>query len=84
MSARRLTVIRTGARVEGVEAELDTLYRTARERCPDGFPAEETRELPELRDAVSLAFVERLREGITARTGIPATHLSLDRFSIHG
>ena len=84
MSARRLTLIRTGARVEGVEAELDALYRTARERCPDGFPAEETRELPELRDAVSLAFVERLREGITAKTGIPAAHLSLDRFSIHG
>ena len=84
MSARRATLLRTGARVEGAEAELDALYRTARERVPDGFPAEETRELKELRDTVSLSFVERLRDEVSSKTGIPASQLSLDRFSIHG
>ena len=82
MARRRHTLIRTGART-GAEAELDALYRTARERLPDGFPAEETRELAEMRDAVSLAFVERLRDGVASQTGIPAAHLSLDKFSIH-
>ncbi|MCX7892588.1 MAG: hypothetical protein N2544_09535 [Burkholderiales bacterium] len=84
MGARRATLVRTGACVDGVRAELEALYERARERVPDGFPAEETRELVEMRDAVSLAFVERLRDGIAAQTAIPAAHLSLDRFSIHG
>jgi hypothetical protein len=84
MPTRRLTLIRTGARIDGIAGELDALYRTARERVPDGFPAEETRELKEMRETVSLALAERLRDGISAKVGIPAAHLSLDRFSIHG
>jgi hypothetical protein len=84
VSARRATLIRTGECVEDARGELEALYRAARQRLPDGFPSEETRELKALRDAVSLAFVERLRDWIAAKTGIPAAHLSLDKFSIHG
>lgn len=78
------TLILTGACVDAGLERLEPLYRLARERCPDGFPAEETRDLAELRDAVSLAFVAGLRLDIAAKTGIPHEALSLDRFTIHG
>jgi hypothetical protein len=63
---------------------LARLYALARERVPDGFPAEETRELVELRDAITLADGMRLREAVAHAAGMDHACLSLDRLSVHG
>ena len=76
--------IRTGKRVEREVQQFDRIYRLARELCPDGFPAEETRELPALYAHVPLGFVDSLREELAAKLGLPREMLSRDRFSIHG
>jgi|SRR5262245_21800317 len=84
MAKRPVTLLRTGARIERCAARLSELFSLARELCPDGFPAEETRELAALRDHVSLAYVDALREEIAAKLALDAGVLSRDLFSIHG
>jgi len=84
MSTRHATLIRTGQRVEACCPRLELLYPIACDCCPDGFPAEETRELDALREHVSLAFVGALRREVSAKTGIPLDRFSLDRFTLHG
>jgi hypothetical protein len=81
---RYATLIRTGQRVEACRAELEALYPLACRLCPDGFPAEETKELDPLREHVSLAFVCALRREVAAKTGMPPAWLSLDCFTLHG
>src|SRR4249919_514059 len=76
--------IRTGRSIEREVQKLDRIYRLARELCPDGFPAEETRELPALYSHVSLGVVDALRDEIAEKLGLPGTIFSRDRFSIHG
>jgi hypothetical protein len=76
--------IRTGERIEREVHQLDRLYRLARELCPDGFPAEETCELPALYAHVPLAFIDSLRGELAGKLGLPREMLSRDRFSIHG
>ena len=46
--------ILTGERIERGAEYLQEIYRLAREKCGDQFPAEETRELPALYDHVSI------------------------------
>ena len=76
--------IRTGRSIEREVQQLDRIYRLARELCPDGFPAEETRELPALYSLVSLGVVDALRDEIAEKLGLPPTIFGRDRFSIHG
>jgi hypothetical protein len=85
-NARRTgpSFVRTGQRIEHGIEHLERLYRLARELCPDGFPAEETRELPQLYDHVPLGLVDSLRLEISAKLALPREVLSRDRFSIHG
>lgn len=84
MRKRHLTLIRTGQRIERCQPELEALFQIARTLCPDGFPAEETRELDPLRAHLSLAFVGELRRQLSKRADIPLEWLSLDRFTVHG
>jgi hypothetical protein len=81
---RHATLIRTGQRVESCCPALAALYPIACKLCPEGFPAEETKELDALREHVSLALVGTLRREVSAKTGIPLEWLSLDRFTLHG
>ena len=81
---RHATLIRTGLRVEACYAGLEALYPLACSLCPDGFPAEETKELDVLGEHVSLAFAGALRREVSAKTGMPLEWLSLDRFTLHG
>jgi hypothetical protein len=76
--------IRTGERIERGVHELDRLYRLARDLCPDGFPAEETCELPALYAHVPLALIDSLRDELAGKLALPRDILSRDRFSIHG
>lgn len=81
---RHATLIRTGRRVEGCAAHLAELYPLASRLCPDGFPAEETKELDAMRQHVSLGFADTLRREVSTLTAIPLEWLSLDRFTLHG
>jgi hypothetical protein len=83
-SHRSPSFIRTGERIERGVHELDRLYRLARELCPDGFPAEETCELPALYAHVPLALIDSLRDELAGKLALPRDILSRDRFSIHG
>ena len=78
------TLVRTGQCVERCAARLPELYRLARELCPDGFPAEETRALEALREHLSLAYAGALREEIAEKLALDPGVLSLDLFSVHG
>jgi hypothetical protein len=84
MSKAPATLIRTGQRIDRGAARLPELFRLACELCPDGFPAEETRELDALRDHVSLAYVDTVRKEIAEKLALDASILSLELFSIHG
>jgi hypothetical protein len=84
MSKRPLTLIRTGQRIDRCAQRLHELYAMAREICPDDFPAEETRELARLREHVSLAYVDALREEVAEKLALDSSLLSRDLFSIHG
>jgi len=85
MSVRRSpSFIRTGQVIERQSQQLDRIYRLARELCPDGFPAEETRELPALYAHVPLGLVDALGDEIADKLGLERAILSRDRFSIHG
>lgn len=76
--------VRTGQCIERGLEDLDRLYRVARELCPDGFPAEETRELHALYSHVSLGLVDALGEELAAKLALPRAVFVRDRFSIHG
>lgn len=76
--------IRTGECLTQARAPLNALYLKAREVCADGFPAEETRELPALYDYIALGFIEMLRAEIGGRLGLERAVLSRERFSAHG
>ena len=84
MKRRYLTLVPTGERAGSCAAELPRLYALARELCPDGFPAEETRELEALYPHVSLALVRELRREVAEKLGLDPAIMPLDRFSIHG
>jgi hypothetical protein len=78
------TLVLTGAVLADEREWLARLYALARARVPHGFPAEETRELVELRDAITLADAMRLREAVAHAAGIDPACLSLDRLTVHG
>lgn len=85
MARRRyLTLVPTGERAESGAAEYPRLYALARELCPDGFPAEETRELEALYAHVPLGLVRELRQEVARKLALDPQILPLDRFSIHG
>jgi hypothetical protein len=60
------TLVRTGRRVGRMGARLTALYALARLLRPDGFPAEETRELPEVRARIPLPLALALRAEVAA------------------
>lgn len=81
---RYATLICTGRRIEACRSALEALYPLACSLCPDGFPAEETKELDPLREHVSLALAGALQREVAALTAMPLEWLSLDRFTLHG
>ncbi|MSQ58710.1 MAG: hypothetical protein EXR36_03455 [Betaproteobacteria bacterium] len=83
-SALGTSFIRTGKRITAGLEELGALHGLARELCPGGFPAEETRELPALHDHIRLGFIDGLRDQIVHELGLPRAIFSRDRFSVHG
>jgi hypothetical protein len=84
MRARTATLVRTGLRVEGFDAELGHLYERARGLYPDGFPAEETVALEKLFAYASYAFVVALRKEIAAKLGVEPRIMPLDLFQMYG
>lgn len=84
MATRYATLVRTGLRVSRCRPKLDELYRLARERFPDDFPAEETRTFDGLLEHVSIAYVDQLRREVAETLEIPVGWLSLDKFAIYG
>ena len=84
MPARTATLVRTGLRVEGFDADLERLYALARELYPEGFPAEETVALDKLYAHASYAFVAGLRKEIAAKLGIEPRIMPLDLFQMYG
>ena len=84
MPARTATLVRTGLRVEGFDADLERLYARARELYPEGFPAEETVTLDRLYPHTSYAFVAALRREIAAKLGIDPRIMPLDLFQMYG
>lgn len=83
-AAARPSFIRTGGRLTGVDVQLRLLYERARELCPDGFPAEETRELKALYDHIALGFIDTLADQLARSLDLPREVFSRDRFSAHG
>lgn len=81
---RYLTLIPTGERALSCAAEFPRLHALARELCPDGFPAEETRELEALYAHVPLGLVRGLRQEVAEKLALDPGILPLDGFSIHG
>jgi hypothetical protein len=84
MRARTATLVRTGLRVDGFDAELERLYALARELYPEGFPAEETVALDKLYAHASYAFVAALRKEVAAKLGIEPRIMPLDLFQLYG
>ena len=80
----RQSFVLTGQRIEHGLDQLDRLYRLARERCPDEFIAEETRELKALYPHISVGLIDSLRAQIADKLDLPPEVFSRDRFSIHG
>ena len=78
------TLIHTGQRAARCAARLPSLYRRARELCPDGFTAEQTSELVVIRERIAAGLVWRLRREVAAALGLPLGALRLKRFSAHG
>ncbi|HEY7759303.1 MAG TPA: hypothetical protein VIA64_07800 [Burkholderiales bacterium] len=83
-AAPRPSFVLTGRRIEQGLDQLDRLHRLARERCPDEFIAEETRELKALYPHVSLGLIDSLRAEIADKLDLPPEIFRRDRFSIHG
>lgn len=81
---RYLTLIPTGERAHSCAGEFARLHALARELCPDGFPAEETRELESLYAHVPLKLVRDLRQEVAEKLALDPGIMPLDKFSIHG
>ena len=81
---RYATFVRTLKRVEGDAGRLEELFQIARQVCPEGFPADETRTLEAMREYVTIAFADSLRRQLAAKLELPADLFSLDRFTIQG
>ena len=71
------TLVRTGRRVGRAAARLPALFALARALRPDGFPAEETRELAEVRARIPLRLALELRAEVAATLGIAARAMRL-------
>jgi len=84
MRTRIATLVRTGLRVDGFDAELGRLYALARALYPEGFPAEETTTLERLYAHTSYAFVAALRAAIGAKLGVDPRIMPLDLFQAYG
>lgn len=84
MRAGGISWVRTGQRISRGLSRLPALHDLARELCPDGFPAEETRELKALYDHVSLGLVDDLADELAQCLELPRAVFSRDRFSVHG
>lgn len=82
--ASGISWVRTGHRVSRGLSRLAELHALARELCPDGFPAEETRELKALYAHVPLGLVDDLADELAQCLDLPRTVFSRDRFSVHG
>lgn len=78
------TLIRTGKRVARSAPRLPALFRIARERCPEGFTAEQTSELDEVRRRIPAGLVWRLRREVATALAVPLESLRPRRFSAHG
>jgi hypothetical protein len=78
------TLIRTGRSVGRSAARLPSLYRLARERCPEGFTAEQTNELDAVRRRIAPGLVRRLRREVAGALGLPFQALRPRRLSAHG
>jgi hypothetical protein len=78
------TLIRTGQRAARCAARLPPLYRLARELCPEGFTAEQTSELDDVRRRIPAGLVRRLRREVAAALGLPLGALRPRRLSAHG
>jgi hypothetical protein len=78
------TIIRTGRRIGRSAARLPPLYRLARELCPEGFTAEQTSELDEVRRRIAPGLVQRLRREVADALDLPLDALRPRRFSAHG
>ncbi len=73
-----------GQRLEGWDQRFAHLYGLARELCPEGFPAEETRELEPLYEHVPVGWVKAIRAETARKLDLPERFMPLDLFSIHG
>lgn len=76
--------VRTGRFIRHELGRLGELHRLARELCPDGFPAEETRELKALYAHIALGFIDALADDVAEQLALPREVFSRDRFSAHG
>jgi hypothetical protein len=63
---------------------LPPLYGLARELSPDGFTAEQTGDLYDVRRRIPPGLVWRLRREVAAALRIPPKVLRPRRFSVHG
>lgn len=79
-----LTLIPTGEQALTCVPEFPRLHALARELCPDGFPAEETRELEALYAHVPLKLARDLRAEVAEKLALEPEIMPLDRFTIHG
>jgi len=77
-------MVDTGQRLPGWDQRFTRLYALAREICPEGFPAEETRELEPLYEHIPLAWVKAIRAEIASHLDLSAEIMPLDLFSVHG
>ena len=64
------TLVRTGRRAARSAARLRALYRLACELAPDGFTAEQTSELPQVRARIPLRLALGLRAEVAAALGL--------------
>jgi hypothetical protein len=78
------TLVRTGRRAVRSAARLPPLYGLARELSPDGFTAEQTGDLYDVRRRIPPGLVWRLRREVAAALRIPPKVLRPRRFSVHG
>jgi hypothetical protein len=77
MIRRPATLVRPGRRAARSAGRLPSLHRLARELAPDGFTAEQTTELANVRRRIPLALALGLRAEVAAALGLPARALPL-------
>jgi hypothetical protein len=84
MASRYAALVRTGQCVDLVPTRFEEWFALARELCPDGFPADETRVLAPLRAHLTLAVLDSLRASLAETLAVGEELFSLDRFSVQG